>query len=167
MMGSFGRLASVGATALFASVRWSRRMSVANRPRRLDGGLRPGGKLGWRFACDAGRPLVSWSGISPPIHHRRLKSDAGGRREIRRALLAKASRISSACRYSNVVVAKPVWKVFLAPLPILGGRVVCPEGGVVKDRLMGVKKRIFHALLEGSAGRRIKLCSPLTRNGHA
>ena len=30
---------------------------------------------------------------------------------------------------------------------------------------MGVNKRIFHALPEGSAGRRIKLCSPLSRNG--
>ncbi len=30
---------------------------------------------------------------------------------------------------------------------------------------MGVNKRIFHALPERSAGRRIELCSPLTRNG--
>jgi len=30
---------------------------------------------------------------------------------------------------------------------------------------MGVNKRIFHALPEGTAGRRIKLCSPLSRNG--
>ena len=30
---------------------------------------------------------------------------------------------------------------------------------------MGMNKRIFHALLEGAAGGRIKLCTPLSRNG--
>ena len=98
---------------------------------------------------------------SPPTNGSR-RSFTG---EIGLAFLEEASRISSACRYSNAAIAKPVWKVFLAPPPILGGRVECSEGGVVKDRLMGVNKRIFHALPEGSAGRRIKLCSPLSRNG--
>ena len=30
---------------------------------------------------------------------------------------------------------------------------------------MGMNKRIFHALLEWAAGGRIKLCTPLSRNG--
>lgn len=87
------------------------------------------------------------------------------RNKYRTPCRANASRISSACWYSNAAIAQPGWQVFFAPAAIVGHAIERPIGGVVHHRLVSLDERIFHPLLKGPALRSLELSFPLPALG--
>src|SRR5690349_6231393 len=77
---------------------------------------------------------------------------------------ANASRISSACRYSNAAIAQPLWKVCFAPSAIVFHGVEDAIRCVVQHRFVGLDERVSSTLLQRAARGCFEFLEPILRN---
>ncbi len=71
-----------------------------------------------------------------------------------------ASRISSACLYSNAPIAQPVGQVIFAPLPVLFHAIERPVLRIVQNGFVRMNEGIAHMLFQRPSCRRLKLLVP-------
>src|SRR5436305_3932543 len=74
---------------------------------------------------------------------------------------ASASRISSACRYSNAAIPQPDGQVLLAPLSVLGHGPEGSVGGVVENRFVGADEGVPEAERQRPTRRGLKFREPI------
>src|SRR5450759_5244615 len=76
-----------------------------------------------------------------------------------------ASRISSACRYSNAPIPEPIRQVLFAPAPIPFHRVEGAKRGVIENWPVRLDEGIPKPGLQRAPGSRLELLQPVREDG--